>query len=118
MTDLTAIAARLDELESGQARLQQQLQRALQERDELLRERDAYKQLYHDMQERCRKLELGLLAQRSSERLPRDDKQLTLSILDMMLSERQRDEIDQLAPHLERGADPLGRHRTGMISGV
>jgi transposase len=112
MTDLTAIAARLDELESGQARLQQQLQQALQERDELARERDAYKQLYHDMQERCRKLELGLLADRASEKLPRDDNQLTLSIIDMMLSERQRDEIEALAPQKVREHErrkPTGR---------
>ena len=105
MTDLTAIAARLNELESGQARLQQQLQ-------EVTRERDAYKQLYHDMQERCRKLELGLLADRASEKLPRDDNQLTLSIIDMMLSERQRDEIAALAPQKVREHErrkPTGR---------
>lgn len=52
-------------------------------------DRDHYRQLYLDMLERFRKLELGLLGQKS-ERLSADDKQLSLSMLAAMLAAREQ----------------------------
>ena len=43
-------------------------------------ERDRYRQLYQQMLEKARKLELGLLGQKS-ERLPSSDTQLSLHVL-------------------------------------
>lgn len=104
MTDLTALARRLDELERGQHELKASLQQA--EAD-----RDAYHRLYLETMERCRKLERGLTG-RKAERLAADDKQLPLSIIDMMLSERQAAEIEQLQTEVVREHErrkPTGR---------
>lgn len=112
MTDLAALAHRLDELERGQKSLEHALKEALHERDEAHRERDAYHQLYLDTLERCCKLELGSLAGQSSERLPKDDKQLSLSMIEMMLSERAKASIDALVPQKVREHErrkPTGR---------
>jgi len=43
-------------------------------------ERDEYKKLYLLLLEKCKKLEAGLLGQKA-ERLPKDERQLTLSML-------------------------------------
>ena len=48
------------------------------------------RRLYLEVMERCRKLERGLLGQKS-ERLP-DDSQLSLDVLAMMLDQRARAE--------------------------
>jgi len=77
--EIQKIVGRLDELEKMFATCQ--------------RERDAYRQLYLDTMERCRKLELGLLGSRS-EHLSSNGSQLSLDVLSMMLSERQRAELD------------------------
>ncbi len=50
----------------------------------LSEERDAYKKLYAEMLERCRKLELGIFGQKR-EKFSTNDAQLTLSILSMLL---------------------------------
>ena len=50
----------------------------------VMAERDQYKKLYLEMLERCRKLELGIIGQKR-EKLSGDDKQLTLSLLEMLL---------------------------------
>jgi len=98
VADVAKLAARLDELE---ARVETSEQ-----------ERDHYRQLYLEMMERCRKLERGLLGQKA-ERLPKDGSQLSLELLDMMLSEREKAELDALAveqevrPHKRR--KPTGR---------
>jgi hypothetical protein len=56
-------------------------------------ERDEYRALYLETMERCRKLELGLLASKS-ERLPENEAQLSLGVLSMVLSERQLADLD------------------------
>lgn len=58
-------------------------------RDALLKtshERDEYKKLYLLLLEKCKKLEAGLFGQKA-ERLPKDQRQLTLSLLQMLLGE-------------------------------
>ncbi|HUO68335.1 MAG TPA: IS66 family transposase [Gammaproteobacteria bacterium] len=79
MSDVAEIAERLGELEKRFATAEH--------------ERDEYRRLYLEMMERCRKLELGLLGSKS-EHLPKDDSQLSLDVLSMMLGERQRAELD------------------------
>lgn len=79
MSDVADIAHRLDELEKKFETAQ--------------RERDEYRRLYLEMMERCRKLERGLWASKS-EHLSKDDPQLSLDVLSMMLGERQRAELD------------------------
>jgi transposase len=62
MTDLDALARRVEELEKQRAH----------ERAALVEERDRYKALYQEMLQRCAKLERGILSQKKSERLPAD----------------------------------------------
>jgi transposase len=57
------------------------------------RERDEYRALYLETMARCRKLELGILAQKS-ERMPEGGAQLSLNVLSMVLNERQRADLD------------------------
>jgi transposase len=80
------IAQRLDELET-------RFVAAEQERETAVRERDEYRALYLETMERCRKLELGMLASKS-ERLPENEVQLSLGVLSMVLGERQLAELD------------------------
>ena len=92
--ELGELVQRLESLEQQQDSLRSALQTAQQERD-------AYHQLYLDMLERCRKLERGLLAQ-GSEKRPKNEQQLSLDMLGMMLSEREKAEIEALpAEHIE-----------------
>jgi hypothetical protein len=79
VVDVAEIVHRLDELEKKFETSQ--------------RERDEYRRLYLETMERCRKLELGLLSSKS-EHLRKDDSQLTLDVLSMVLDERQRAELD------------------------
>ena len=72
MTDLAAIEERLAKLE---------------------KERDNYRQLYLEMMERCRKLEIGLLGSKSEHRTMVEG-QLSLDMIAMMLDERERAELD------------------------
>jgi transposase len=67
------------------------------------RERDAYKTLYLEMMERCRKLELGLLGQKS-EHLP-DTSQLSLDLLAMLLDDRQRAELEAVLARVDAEAE-------------
>lgn len=78
-----ALAARLDELEKKFAAIEC--------------ERDEYRRLYLEVMERCRKLEMGLLASKS-ERVPADS-QLSLSVLSMMLDERARADLANAIEH-------------------
>jgi hypothetical protein len=66
------IVQRLDELEKRFAT-------AEHEREAAVRERDEYRALYLETMERCRKLELGLLASKS-EHLPDNKAQLSLDV--------------------------------------
>jgi transposase len=79
VTSIEQIAARLDELEKRVATAE--------------RERDDYRALYLETMERCRKLELGILASKS-EHLPENGAQLSLDVLAMVLDERQRAELE------------------------
>jgi transposase len=79
VTDVEQIAARLDVLEKRVAVAEQ--------------EREAYRKLYIETMERCRKLELGLLASKS-EHLPDPGPQLSLDVLSMVLDERKRAELE------------------------
>jgi transposase len=56
-------------------------------------ERDEYRALYLQTMERCRKLELGLLGQKS-EKLRGNDAQLSLDVLSLVLGERHRADLD------------------------
>jgi transposase len=67
--------------------IQSQLAELAQKLEAISAERDQYKKLYLEMLERCRKLELGIIGQKR-EKLSGDDKQLTLSLLEMMLAQR------------------------------
>ena len=88
MGDLGKLSQRLDELERSQVELKDSLRKAEEARD-------AYHHLYMEMMERCRKLERGLMGP-SSERLPKDDDQLSLKIIDLALDERDKAEVSKL----------------------
>jgi transposase len=63
--------------------------------ERLAAEREHYRELYLRMLEQCRKLELGLLGQKS-ERLGANDAQLTMAVLATLLGERPV--VDEAAP--------------------
>ncbi len=96
MSDVADIALRLDELEKKFSASE--------------RERDEYRRLYLEMMERCRKLELGLRSSQS-EHLPKDDAQLSLSVLSMVLDERQRAELDAALAAAEAEQEIRGHTR-------
>jgi transposase len=79
VSDVAELAQRLDSLEKQFATAQ--------------RERDEYRRLYMEMMERCRKLERGLLASKS-EHLSKDESQLSLDVLAMMIGDRAKAELD------------------------
>jgi transposase len=79
VTIIEQIAQRLEQLEKDFAIAQ--------------RERDDYRALYVETMERCRKLELGLLASKS-EHLPDNGAQLSLDVLTLVLDDRQRAELE------------------------
>lgn len=79
MTRIEQIAQRLGQLEKDFAIAQ--------------RERDEYRALYIETMERCRKLELGLLASKS-EHLPDNGAQLSLDVLSLILDDRQRAQLE------------------------
>jgi transposase len=86
VSDVAEILKRLDELEGRFAV-------ADAERETAARERDEYRALYLETMERCRKLERGILAQKS-ERLPENAAQLSLGVLSLVLGERQLADLD------------------------
>lgn len=81
MHDLNALAQRLDTIEASLKQAEA--------------DRDAYHRLYLQTLERCEKLERGLVG-RKAERLIQNENQLSLSMVELMLSERQKAEIDAL----------------------
>ena len=104
MTDLVELARRIESLEQEHARIREALGSAEQARDR-------YHELYLDMMERCRKLERGLLGQKA-ERLPAEGSQLSLQMLQLLLSDRALREIDDLEVEHVRGHErrkPTGR---------
>lgn len=85
---------------------------------ELEHERDHFRELYLEVMERCKKLELGLVRSKS-ERLFGDDSQMSFSMLEMMLGERASAEIEASVRELEAEQQkvvahtrqrPTGRH--------
>jgi transposase len=79
-------------------------------------EREHYRELYLRMLEQCRKLELGLLGQKS-ERLGANDAQLTMAVLSTLLGERPV--VEDVLPtqpvreherHKPTGRKPLPEH--------
>lgn len=88
MADLATLLRRLDALEAEQATTRERLTKVENERDH-------YRELYQQMLERCRKLERGLIGQKS-ERLGDDGAQLSLGVLELMLGERANAEIEDL----------------------
>jgi transposase len=108
VTDVAQITQRLDELAKRVATAE--------------REREEYRALYLQTMERCRKLELGILASKS-EHLPENDGQLSLDVLSMKLGERKAAELDaaraianaeqEIKAHTRRkptGRKPLPEH--------
>ncbi len=92
---LTPLVARLEALEASLTELQS--------------ERDQYKRLAEQLQERCALLERGLVG-RKAETLPADEAQLTLAMLGTMLSERDRAAIDALAEEAEEEEQLVREH--------
>ena len=88
MSELEALARRLDDLERAQVEMRQTL-------EQTEKERDAYHRLYLEMMERCRKLERGLLG-KTAERLRGDESQMSLDVLGLMLDSREAAEIEAL----------------------
>jgi transposase len=86
VTRVEQIVERLEDLEKKFAA-------AERERETAARERDEYRALYLETMERCRKLELGLLASKS-EHLPDGGAQLSLDVLSMVLGDRQHAELE------------------------
>jgi transposase len=74
------------------------------------RERDEYRALYLETMERCRKLELGILAQKS-ERVPDSGSQLSFSVLSMVLNDRQRADLDAALAVLDAEQEVKGHTR-------
>ena len=108
VTGVEQIVQRLDELEKRVAVAE--------------REREEYRALYLETMERCRKLELGILASKS-EHLPDGGAQLSLDVLSMVLGDRRRAELEaalaeanaeqQIPAHTRRkptGRKPLPEH--------
>ncbi len=83
MTDVAALARRLDEMLEEQRRVRVALEEMAAGRAEAERQRDEYHRLYLEVLERARKLELGLRGQ-SAERLAANEAQLSLDVLGMM----------------------------------
>lgn len=97
MADVTELASRLDALEASLV--------------QTAKERDGYRELYHEMLERCRKLERGLLAQQKSERLPKpNEDQLAFGVLSMALEDREADEpVRREEARAHKRTKPTGR---------
>lgn len=94
---LHALESRLDDMAQSNAKLEQ--------------ERDEYKRLVHLFQEQNEKLKRGLLGQKA-ERLPKNDAQLSLSILQLALggTEAEDQSADADEGRRERRADNRRAH--------
>lgn len=97
MSELEALARRVAALEQEQEQAQQ--------------EREHYRTLYLQMLERCRKLERGLVGQKA-EKLPADSGQLSMQLLQELLSDRALQDVEQLEVEQVRAhkrSKPTGR---------
>ena len=79
-----AVAETAADLAAMVARLEVEVARLATALDAMTAERDRYRHLYEQLREAYAKLEQGLRGQ-LAERLPADDRQLTLGILEMLL---------------------------------
>jgi transposase len=87
----------------------EQIEELTGERDRVIGERDRYRELYGKLIEQCRKLELGILGQKS-ERFVGHPDQLTLSMLEMLLGEAQKKvEPPQIEIAAHQRPKPTGR---------
>lgn len=79
------------------------------ENEQLTTQRDQYKKLYLEMLELCRKLERGIIAGQKREKLPQDEEQLTLGLLEMLLGNQAPEppEVQEVKAHVR--AKPTGR---------
>jgi hypothetical protein len=75
----------------------------------LERERDEYKKLVRLLQEENERLKRGLLGQKA-ERLPRNDAQLSLAILDLMLGGEVSPSVPEPPPEEQTVAEHTRRH--------
>jgi len=85
---------------------------AQQQIETLTQERDQYKKLYGDMLAHCRKLELGILGQKS-ERFISNEAQLTLSVLGSVVKQEKPVEETKVEEHTRQkptGRKPLPEH--------
>ncbi|MCC6809607.1 MAG: IS66 family transposase [Deltaproteobacteria bacterium] len=86
---------------------------ASHEVETLRKERDEYKKLYVDMLAHCRKLELGILGQKS-ERFISNEAQLTLSVLGTIVKPPDAPQPESIIPEHKRqkptGRKPLPEH--------
>lgn len=96
MVDVGDLLVRMDRLEQEQQRVVEELKRSEGGRLTAEKARDHYHKLYVEMLERCRKLERGLLGQKA-ERLPENEQQLALSILEMALGHGAAEELKEEA---------------------
>src|SRR5262245_45315618 len=91
-------------------------ERLVADNERLATEREHYRELYQRTLEQCRKLEIGLLGQKS-ERLGGNEAQLTMAVLATLLGERPAaDEPTPTQPvreherHKPTGRKPLPEH--------
>ena len=92
MSDIE-IARRLEDLEKLVAVLRAEQTTLQADHAKLERQRDEYHRLYLETMERCRMLERGILASKS-ERHEASDQQLALSVVGMMLGDRERRDVE------------------------
>jgi transposase len=75
-------------------------------------ERDAYRKLYLEALELCRKLEAGIVGPKR-EKLSGDDKQLSLSLLEMLLGKGEPPSATELAAAIEKVREHERQKPTG-----
>ena len=102
MTDLAALARRVEELEKQQA--------------ETVEERDQYKALYQEMLQRCAKLERGIVSQPKSERVAGGETVMSEAMLELLFGDRppSEDYEEETAPQKVKEHErhkPTGRKK-------
>ena len=113
MTDLSALARRVQELEKRQSDSEQAA-------SELAEQRDHYKALYQEMLQRCAKLERGILTQQKSEKLQGAETVMSEAMLGLLFGDRPPSEdyatettVETVREHERRkptGRKPLPEH--------
>jgi hypothetical protein len=94
VVDVDDLLRRVDRLEQEQRQVVGALKVSEEERLAAEDARDQYHNLYLEMLERCRKLERGLIGQKA-ERLPDNEQQFTLSILEVALGHGAAEELKE-----------------------